>query len=179
MYCKLSLPERSSSPSPPSSPLSLPSSSLNTPTFLLLGKSIVIQEQQQQQQHELCNHQMTTSHNNKTLINSINENPMRHSKRIRQLFLPVCTHGVEHEIANHYKDVKNKKASKEARAKAKQQLHEQRKKATLAKLVSTAFVHRRRPPPSSTLSTSIIHHRQFISSHQRHVLQIPSFTFPR
>lgn len=177
MYCKLSLSRRSSSSSSSSMPLSLPSS-LNTPSFLLLGKPI------QQQPLEQCNHQKTTSHN-KPLINDINKNPMRHINRIRQLFLPVCAHTDEHEIANHYKDVKNKKATKEARAKAKlyrqQQLHEQRKKAALAKLVSTAFVHRRRPPPPPPLpsSTSITHHRQFDLSHQRNVLQIPTFTFPR
>lgn len=178
MYCKLSLPRRSSSSS--SSSLSL-----NTPTFLLLGKSIVIE-----QQHRQCDHETTTSEN-KTLINdnTTNENPMRHIKRIRQLFLPVCAHGAKYEIANHYKDVKNRKATKEARAKAKlyrqqqqqhqQQLLEQRKKPTFSKLVSTAIVHRRRPPLPSQSIQHLYHHRQFILCHQRDVLQIPSFTFPR
>lgn len=111
----------------------------------------------------------------KLLINAghddIHMNPIRHSKRIKQLFLPICSHEVKHEIANHYRDAKYKKAAKE-KAKAKRSvaaLFRQRKKAKFSKLVSTAIMHRRRPPP--------IHRRHFLS--QREILQIPSFTFPR
>lgn len=193
--CELSLASWSL-PSPSSFSLSS-SSALNNSSLLLLGKSIVFQQQPKQpQQQQQRSHQKATSHN-KTLINGNNENPMRHTKRIRQLFLPVCAHETKHEIANHYRDVKNKKATKEARAKAKrtvaalyrqqqlqhqQQLHELRKKATFAKLVATSIVHRRRtipPPPPPPLPSSINHHRQSILSHQRDVLQIPSFTLPR
>lgn len=127
--------------------------------LLLLGKSIEFHQ-----------------HNgipNKSSINSsrsdINGNPMRHSKRIKQLFLPVCSHNVKHEIANHYRDTKNKNATK-VRHKAKRSLaafFRQRKKTKFARLVTTAFMHRRRPA-----------HRRHILSH-REVLQIPAFTFPR
>lgn len=137
-------------------------------SLLLRGKSIAFQQQQQHRRQP-------NSIPNKSSINSsrsdTNVNPMRHSKRIKQLFLPVCSHEVKHEIANHYRDAKQKKAAKEC-AKAKRSvaaLIRQRKKAKFAKLVSTAIKHRRRPPP--------IHRRHFLS--QREVLQIPSFTFPR
>lgn len=171
---------------------SVSSSSLNNPTFLLLGKSIVFQQQQQQQQQKQQRTlQKTTSHCKK-LINDTNENPMRHIKRIRQLFLMMCAHGDKHGIGNHYQNEKSRQTSK-ARAKAKhsmatlyrqqqqqhqQQLLQQRKKATFAKLVSTAIVHRRRavPPPPTHSS---VQHRPIILSQQRDVLQIPSFTFPR
>lgn len=199
--CELSLASWSSPP-----PLSSALRNLNNSSLLLLqGKSIVFHENPKQRWRS--SHEKGAAHN-KTLINDSghSDNPMRHIKRIKQLFLPVCAHEIKHEIANHYRDVKNKKATKEARAKAKrtvaalyrqqqlqhqQQLQELRKKAAFAKLVSTAIVHRRRttttaaaqsppPPPSS----SIHHHQQqqrrrFTLSHQRNILQIPSFTFPR
>lgn len=137
-------------------------------SLLLRGKSIEFQ-QHPHQRRQLNNI------SNKSSINSsrceINVNPMRHSKRIKQLFLPVCRmHDVKHEIANHYRDVKQKKTAKD-RAKAKQSvaaMFRQRKKTKFAKLVSTTISHRR--PPT-------IHRRLILS--KREVLQIPSFTFPR
>lgn len=141
-------------------------SSSNDKSLSLLGKSIAFHEQPR-------------IFPNKSSISltkcDTNENPMRHSQRIKQLYLPVCLHEVKHEIANHYRDVKYKKATK-TRAKAKRSLatafQRLRKRNRVSKLAATAatasaIMHRRR-----------MGHRRFILS-QREVLQIPSFTFPR
>lgn len=127
----------------------------------LLGKSITFERQQTNS---------TTSSINAT-TRDINVNPIKHSQRIKQLFLPVCLHEVKHEIANHYRDVKNKRATR-ARAKAKRSvaaLLRTRKKQRFSKLAATAstIIQRRR----------MGHRRRFLC--QREVLQIPSFTFPR
>lgn len=129
-------------------------------SLLLLGKSIAFH------QHRDIS--------NKSSINSsrsdIHGNPMRHSKRIKQLFLPVRSlYEVKHEIANHYRDTKNKNAAK-VRTKAKRSLaalYRQRKKSKFSRLISTAFMHRRKRA----------RRRRFFS--HREVLQIPAFTFPR
>lgn len=136
-------------------------STMCTESLSVCGKSIAFQQPNIIPRKLLIN----TSHSD------IHANPIRHSKRIKQLFLPVCSHEVKHEVANHYRDAKYKKAAKE-KAKAKRSvagLFRQRKKAKFSKLVSTAIMHRRRPPP--------IFRRHFLS--QREILQIPSFTFPR
>lgn len=138
-------------------------SSQRPETLSLLGKSIAFQKQR-------------TNSTNSSIISTksdINENPIRHSQRIKQLFLPVCSHEIKHEIANHYRDKKRKKATK-IRTKARRSLanallQRSRKKQRSLKLAATAsaIIHRRRTA-----------HRQRFSSH-RQVLQIPSFTFPR
>lgn len=130
-------------------------------SLFLLGKSIAFQKHQ--------------TNSNKSSINSrqsdISVNPMRHSQRIKQLFLPVCSHEVKHEIANHYRDVKNKKATK-TRTKARRSLpalYRLRKKQKFSKLIaSTRAIMQRRGMGSRRLF-----------SIKREVLQIPSFTFPR
>lgn len=137
------------------------SSSRNKSSFFLLGKSITFERQQTNSSNSSIN--ATTS--------DINVNPIKHSQRIKQLFLPVCLHEVKHEIANHYRDVKNRRATR-ARAKAKRSVAAllcKRKKQRFSKLAATAstIIQRRR----------MAHRRRFRC--QREVLQIPSFTFPR
>lgn len=144
-------------------------STICTENLVLRGKSIKFQQPE-----------YSINISKQLSINSdrsdIHLNPMRHSKRIKQLFLPVCSHEVKHEIANHYRDVKYKKVVKE-RINAKRSATgfvRQRKKPKFAKLVSTAIMNRRR----FSLSSMMLKHRPHILS-QREVLQIPSFQFPR
>lgn len=135
--------------------------SQRTDSLSLLGKSIAFQKQ--------------PTNPNKSSITSkpsdINVNPMRHSQRIKQLFLPVCSHEVKHEIANHYRDMKNKKTTK-TRTKARRSLnplYRLRKKAKFSKLIATAT--------TIMFRRGTGHRRSFAI--KREVLQIPSFTFPR
>lgn len=132
----------------------------------LLGKSIAFQKQQLRTNSTNSSISSTTS--------DINLNPIRHSQRIKQLFLPVCLHEVKHEIANHYRDVKRKKATK-IRTKARRSLlatallRSRKKQQRCSRLATTAsaIIHRRR----------MAYRRRFLF--QREILQIPSFTFPR
>lgn len=109
---------------------------------------------------------------------SIIENPMRHSRRINQLYSTICPHEhqLKHEIANHIRDVKNRTFLRKVRNKAKRTLAAkviQRLRKTKSSGFSTAknafnsMIRRRRR-----------HRRQF-PINQRNSLQIPSITFPR
>lgn len=130
-------------------------------SLLLLGKSITFERQPTNSTNSSIN----------SMTSDINVNPMKHNQRIKQLFLPVCLHEVKHEIANHYRDVKNKKAAR-TRAKAKRSvaaLLRTRKKQRYSKLAATA---------SKIIQRHRMGHRRRLLC-KRKVLQIPSFTFPR
>lgn len=142
----------------------------NANGLTLLGKSIAFQRQPQTLPNK-PSFGSTTSDTNVNLL--------RHSHRIKQLFLPVCLHEVKHEIANHYRDVKFKKAKKSNRAKAKRTLatamNRLRKRNRFSKLAMTAA--------SAAATAAMMHRRRMglrrFALSQREVLQIPSFTFPR
>lgn len=142
-------------------------STLNGKHFTVLGKSIAFQKEPRTLSD-------TSSINlTKSATNLI---PMRLSPRIKQLYLPVCLHEMKHEIANHYRDAKYKKATK-TRAKVKRSaiaaaLHRLRKRNRISKFATTAAT------ASTAMHRQKMEHRRFILS-QREVLQIPSFTFPR
>lgn len=138
------------------------------PTLTLFGKSIAYHSKQRAKDKADASICVTQ---NDIDVNRI----MRHSRRIKQLFLPVCLHEVKHEIANHYRDVKRKKATKK-RIKASRRslaaaLHRLRKRNPNSKLAATArtIINGRRRTG----------HRRLFSLNSREVLQIPSFTYPR
>lgn len=101
-------------------------------------------------------------------------------RRINQLYSTVCPHEnqLKHEIANHYKDTKNRafahkmrEAKRTLAAKIIQRIKKE-PSTTMAAVTSSAVV------TASNAFKTIKSRRQFSLRH-RNILQIPSITFPR
>lgn len=121
------------------------------------------------------------------------ENSIGYCRRINQLYSTVCPHEnqLKHEIANHYKDAKNRAFARKIR-KVKQTLAAKiiqrikKKPTTMSTTTAT-------PPMAAIASSTVViasntfktmkrkrkkNCRQFPIK-QRNILQIPSITFPR
>lgn len=127
-------------------------------TLCLLGKSIAFYEHRTDSKH--------SSISSKT--NDVN--PIRHTQRIKQLFLPVCSHAVARQIPRPKRNAKSKKLAKTyvRTRRSLPALHRSRKRSKLAKLVATASLMGRKGAG-----------QRWIALCQREILQIPSLTFPR
>lgn len=140
--------------------------------FRLVGKSIALNDPND----GVKNSSITHHHQLSGLVKT----SMPYCRRINQLYSTVCSHEnqLKHEIANHYKDSKNRIFTRKMRQKAKQTLATKvlqrlKKKSSSSAVVATAtnafkMVHRKHR-----------RHRRRFPIKQRQIFQIPSITIPR
>lgn len=117
------------------------------------------------------------------------ENSIGYCRRINQLYSTVCPHEnqLKHEIANHYKDAKNRAVARKIR-KVKQTLAAKiiqriKKKPTTTTTTPMAAIASSAVVTASNAFKTLKRKRkkccrQFPIKH-RNILQIPSITFPR